>query len=51
MIIAVNGLICAIGKKKSEKIRASTGLEFVTFANTGAMLHQLSYEAEATHWE
>ena len=32
-----------------KKIRASTGFEPVTSANTGAMLYQLSYEA--THWE
>ena len=32
-----------------EKIRASTGFEPVTSANTGAMLYLLSYEA--THWE
>ena len=35
--------------KKPEKIRALTGFEAVTSANTGAMLYQLSYEA--THWE
>ena len=35
--------------KKPEKIKASTGFEPVTSANTGAMLYQLSYEA--THWE
>ena len=35
----------AVGKKKPEKIRASTGFEPVTSANTGAMLHQLSHEA------
>ena len=34
---------------KKKKIRASTGLEPMTSANTGAMLYQLSYEA--THWE
>ena len=34
---------------KKKKIRASTGFEPVTSANTGAMLYQLSYEA--THWE
>ena len=28
-----------------QKIRASTGFEPVTSANTGAMLYQLSYEA------
>ena len=49
MIIAVNFPIKAIGKKKPEKIKASTGFEPVTSANTGAMLYQLSYEA--THWE
>ena len=32
-----------------KKIRASTGFEPVTSANTGAMLYQLSYEA--TRWE
>ena len=32
-----------------KKIRASTGFEPMTSANTGAMLYQLSYEA--THWE
>ena len=32
-----------------KKIRASTGFEPVTSANTGAMLYRLSYEA--THWE
>ena len=31
------------------KIRASTGFEPVTSANTGAILYQLSYEA--TYWE
>ena len=36
-------------KKKPEKIRASTGFEPVTSANTSATLYQLSYEA--THWE
>ena len=36
-------------KKAAWKIRASTGFEPVTSANTGAMLYQLSYEA--THWE
>ena len=46
MIIAVN---FPIGKKKPEKIRASTGFEPVTSVNTHAMLYQLSYEA--THWE
>ena len=45
MIIAVNFPIQAIGKKKPEKNRASTGLEPVT----SALLYQLSYEA--THWE
>ena len=49
MIIAVNFPIYAIGKKKPEKFRASTGFEPVASANTGAMLYQLSYEA--THWE
>ena len=49
MIIAVNFSIKAIGKKKPENIRASTGFEPMTSANTGAMLYQLSYEA--THWE
>ena len=38
-----------MGEKKPEKIRASTGFEPVTLANTDAMLYQLSYEA--THWE
>ena len=37
-----------MGKKQPEKIRASTGFEPMTSANTGAMLYQLSYEA--THW-
>ena len=46
MIIAVN---FAIGTKKPEKIRASTGFEQVTSVNTGAMLYHLCYEA--THWE
>ena len=32
-----------------KKIKASTGFEPVTSANTGAMLYQLSYEA--TYWE
>ena len=36
-------------KKKPEKIKASTGFEPVTSANTGAMLYQLSYEA--SHWK
>ena len=49
MIIAVNFPIEAIGKKKPEKVRASKGFEPVTFANAGAILYQLSYEA--THWE
>ena len=40
MIIAVNFPISS-----PEKIRASTGLEPVTSANTGAMLYHLSYEA------
>ena len=48
MTITVNFPIEAIGKKP-EKIRASTGSEPMTSANTGAMLYQLSYEA--THWE
>ena len=46
MIIALNFPIEAIGKKKPEKIKASTGFEPVT---SGAMLYQLSYEA--THRE
>ena len=45
--MGVNFPIKAIGKKK--KIRASTGFEPMTSANTSAMLYQLSYEA--THWE
>ena len=45
MIIPVNFPIQAIGKKKPEKVRASTGFEAVTSANTGAMLYQLSYKA------
>ena len=49
MIIAVNFPISAIGKKKPEKIRASTGFEPPDLRDTGAMLYQLSYEA--THWE
>ena len=36
-------------KPEKKKIRASTGFEPMTSANTGAMLYQLSYEA--THWE
>ena len=36
-------------KEEAWKIKASTGFEPVTSANTGAMLYQLSYEA--THWE
>ena len=36
-------------RRSLKKIRASTGFEPVTSANTGAMLYQLSYEA--THWE
>ena len=39
----------SLKKKKKKKIRASTGFEPMTSANTGAMLYQLSYEA--THWE
>ena len=39
----------AIGKRKPEKIGASTGFEPVTSANTDEMLYNLSYEA--THWE
>ena len=38
MIIAVNFPIQAIGKEKPEKIRALTGFEPVTSANTGAIL-------------
>ena len=50
MIIAVNFPIKAIGKKKPENIKASTGFEPVTvLRDTGAMLYQLSYEA--TNWE
>ena len=49
MIIAANFPIWAIRKKQPEEIRASTGFEPLTSANTGAMLYQLSYEA--THWE
>ena len=47
MIIAVNfpTLKKAIGKKKPEKIGASTGFELVT----SAILVRLSYEA--AHWE
>ena len=48
-IIAVTFQIYAIGKKKSEKIWASTGFEPVTSAIPVRMLYQLSYEA--THWE
>jgi len=36
-------------RRSLKKIRASTEFEPVTYANTGAMLYQLSYEA--THWE
>ena len=36
--------------KKTKKIRSLTGLEPVTFAKSGAMLYQRSYEA-GTHWE
>ena len=49
MIIAVIISIRAIAKKKPEKVRASMGFEPVTFANTSAMLYQLSYKA--THWD
>jgi len=35
MIVAVNFPIQATGKKKPEKIRASTGFEPVTCANSG----------------
>ena len=49
MSMAVNfPTLKAIGKKPG-KIRASTGFETVTFANTSAMLYQLSHEV--THWE
>ena len=48
MIIAVNFKQLERRSLK-KKIRASTGFEPVTSANTGAMLYQLSYEA--THWE
>ena len=34
----------AIGKRKLEKIRVSSGFEPVTSMNTSAMLYQLSYE-------
>ena len=44
MIIAVNFPIEAIGKKKPEKIRASTGFEPVTSANT----HRTGSIAEVT---
>ena len=36
-------------RRSLKKIRASTGFEPMTSANTGAMLYRLSYEA--THWE
>ena len=49
MIFAVNFPILTIGKKKPEKIRASTGFEPRDLRDTGAILYQLSYEA--THWE
>ena len=45
MIIAVNFPIYAIGKKKPEKIRSSTGFEPVASVNIGAVLYQLSFEA------
>ena len=40
--------IIAIGKKRRDKIKASTGFEPVTSA-IPAILYQLSYEA--IHWE
>ena len=48
MIMTVNFPLYAIGKKKPEKIKASTVFELVTSMNTGALLYQLSYEV--THW-
>ena len=48
IVTSLNDTTLTIGKKKPEKkknIRASTGFEPVTSANTGAMLYQLSYEA------
>ena len=51
MIIAVNFPIKTIGKKKPEKIRASTGFKLVNSANTGAMLYQLhSHGTVALLW-
>ena len=52
MIITVNFPIEAIGKKKPEKIRVSTGFDRIRtrdLRDTSAMLYQLSYEA--THRE
>ena len=50
MIIAVKFFqFKQLERRSLKKIRASTGFEPVTSANTGAMLYQLSYEA--THWE
>ena len=49
MIIAVNFLIYAIGKKKPEKYQNFNGIRTRNIHDTGAMLDQLS--CEATHWE
>ena len=48
MIIAVYFPIYATGKKKPEKIRASTGFEPVTSANTGAMPPMCGFIAQFT---
>ena len=49
VIIAVNFPTWAIGKKKPEKYQGFNGIGTRDLRDTGAMLHQLSYEA--THWE
>ena len=47
MSTAVNFPIQVIGKKKPEKLRASSGFKQLTSPNTGAMLYQLSFEVQS----
>ena len=49
MIIAVNLLIQAIGRKKPVKYQGFNGIRTRDLRETGVMLEQLS--CEATHWE
>ena len=49
MIIEVNFLISAIGRKKPEKYEGFNGIQTYDLRDTSAMLDQLSFEA--TLWE